>query len=272
VSTSRRGFLRGVAGVGAGAAATGLTGCAPNISPAPVANADKDPDGRVRLVVSQYPDLAREGGAITLRVPGEQNLLVTHPEADTYAVVSSTCTHSGCPLAFEQGEIVCPCHLSRFDLEGKVTNPPAQAPLTAFVARYDAGKGVLLIDFKAGDTDFPVVVDGKLFFPFSLYPELKTAGGVAKGVPEGYGRLLFVFALEGGTYSAVDGICTHLQCLVTYDEPVRGLWCRCHNSRFTTTGEVTRGPDPSGAPNIPPLTKFTVTSDASGVTVAMPEP
>jgi Rieske Fe-S protein len=230
-----------------------------------VANANKDDDGRVRLLVSRYPDLAREGGAITLRVPGEQNLLVTHPGGNQYAVVSSTCTHSGCPLAFEQGEIVCPCHLSRFTLQGQVTNPPAKAPLTAFVARFDADKGELLIDFKAGDTDFPAVVDGKLFFPFSLYPQLRTAGSVVQGVPEGYGRLLFVFALEGGTYSAVDGICTHQQCPVSYDEAGRDLLCPCHDSRFTQTGEVTAGP----ALATGPLQRFTATSDASGVLVAI---
>ena len=138
MSTSRRGFLRGVAGVGAGAAATGLAGCAPNIAPAPVANAEKDTDGNVRLMVSRYPDLAREGGAITLRLPGEENLLVTHPEGTTYAVVSSTCTHSGCPLGFEEGKIICPCHLSSFDSQGKVTNPPAKAPLSAYAASFDS--------------------------------------------------------------------------------------------------------------------------------------
>jgi len=264
VSTSRRGFLRGVAGVGAGAAATGLAGCAPNIEPAPVANAEKDPDGRVRLLVKRYPDLEREGGAITLRVPGEQNLLVTHPGENQYAVVSSTCTHSGCPLAFEQGEIVCPCHLSRFALDGKVTNPPAKAPLVAFVARFDADTGVLLIDFAAGDVDFPAVVDGKIFFPFSRYPELRTAGRVVQGVPEGYGKLIFVFALEDGSYSAVDSICTHQRCPVEYRETQDDLFCFCHESRFTKTGEVQSGPALQNGN----LKKFTVTSDATGVTVS----
>jgi Rieske Fe-S protein len=258
-----------VVGVGAGAAATGLSGCAPNISPAPVLDAEKSGDGRVRLDVKRYPDLSRDGGSITLRVPGEPQLLVMHPGGNLYAVTSNICTHSGCPLGFEQGEAVCPCHGSRFALDGTVTNPPAKAPLRPFVSRYDADTGVLLIDFRAGDTDFPAVVDGKLFFPFAQFDALRTAGGVVQGVPEGYGKLLFVFALEGGTYSAVDGICTHQQCPVGYDESEQGLLCPCHNSRFTKTGTVTRGPDPSGDITIGPLKKFTATSDASGVTVAV---
>lgn len=263
MSTSRRGFLRGVAGVGAGAAATGLAGCAPNISPAPVANAEKDPNGQVFLEVSRYPDLAREGGAITLRVPGEQNLLVTHPGGNQYAVVSSTCTHSGCPLGFEEGEIVCPCHLSRFALDGKVTNPPAKAPLTPYAASFDAATGRLLIDFVAGDEGFPAVIAGKLFFPFSDFPELKTPGGRVQGRPQGYGKLIFVFALADGTYAAVDSICTHERCPVSYREPEDDLFCFCHSSRFTKTGDVQEGP----ALSTGNLKKFTVTSDASGVTV-----
>jgi cytochrome b6-f complex iron-sulfur subunit len=264
VSTSRRGFLRGVAGVGAGAAVTGLAGCAPNLAPAPVANAEKDENGNVRLMVSRYPDLAREGGAITLRIPGEQNLLVTHPGGTRYAVVSSTCTHSGCPLGFEEGEIVCPCHLSRFALDGKVTNPPAKVPLTPYAASFDAATGELLIDFSAGDVDFPAVIGGKLVFPFADFPQLKTPGGRVQGVPRGYGKLLFVFALEDGTYAAVDSICTHQQCPVGYREEQDDLFCPCHESRFTKTGDVTAGP----AVQTGNLKKFTATSDGSGVTVS----
>jgi Rieske Fe-S protein len=252
-----------VAGVGAGAAATGLAGCAPNIAPAPVANAQKDENGNVLLEVSRYPDLAREGGAITLRVPGEENLLVTHPGGDTYAVVSSTCTHSGCPLGFEEGEIVCPCHLSRFELNGQVMNPPAKAPLRAYPAGFNPTTGMLLIELLGGDPNFPAVLGGKLILPFSDFPQLKDPGGRVEGTPRGYGKLIFVFANADGTYTAVDSTCTHLQCPVSYRETQDDLFCFCHESRFTKTGDVQAGP----ALATGNLRKFTVTSDATGVTV-----
>ncbi|HYO53668.1 ubiquinol-cytochrome c reductase iron-sulfur subunit [Archangium sp.] len=265
MSTSRRGFLRGLVGVGAGAAATGLPGCAPDISPAPVANADKDSEGRVYLEVSRYPDLSRDGGAITLRVTDEQPVLVMHPGGNQYAVVSSLCTHSGCPLGFQDGEAICPCHLSRFALDGTVTHPPARAPLTAFAASFDEETGLLLIDFSAGDEGFPAVVNEKIFFPFSDFPELKTPGGRVQGTPRGYGKLIFVFALDGGTYAAVDSICTHAKCPVRYREPQDDLFCECHESRFTKVGEVREGP----ALQTGNLKQFTVTSDDSGVTVTV---
>ncbi|PTL79605.1 ubiquinol-cytochrome c reductase iron-sulfur subunit [Vitiosangium sp. GDMCC 1.1324] len=262
MSTSRRGFLRGMVGVGAGAAAgTGLAGCAPDISPAPVANAEKE-GGKVELEVARYPDLSRDGGAITLRVTGEQPVLVMHPSGDTYSVVASTCTHAGCPLGFQDGEAICPCHLSRFALDGKVTHPPALAPLKSYTASFNAG--ILTIDFAAGEAGFPSVTDGKLVLPFSQFPQLKTEGGVVQGTPGGYGKLIFVFALAGGAYSAVDSICTHAGCAVGYDSAAQDLLCPCHDSRFTKDGTVTQGP----ALATGPLKKFSVTSDESGVTVS----
>ncbi|WP_375769042.1 Rieske (2Fe-2S) protein [Archangium gephyra] len=264
MSTNRRGFLKGLVGAGAGAAATGVAGCAPDISPAPVLDATKDSSGRVVLKVSRYPDLARPGGAVTLRVEGEeQNLLVMHPQGTQYAVVSNTCTHSGCPLGFEDGEAICPCHLSRFALDGRVTHPPARAPLSTYTSSYDSEADELTIDFVAGEVGFPAVVGGKVFFPFTDFPQLRTAGGRVQGTPQGYGKLIFVFALEDGSYSAVDSICTHAKCPVRYREAETDLYCDCHFSRFTRTGEVTQGPATR------PLTKFTVTSDATGVTVTI---
>lgn len=265
MSTSRRGFLRGLMGVGAGAAVTALPGCAPDISPAPVMDARKDSDGRVWLEVARYPDLARDGGAVTLRVPGEQPLLVVHPGGTEYAVMSSRCTHSGCPLGFEQGEVVCPCHGSRFALDGTAKNPPAKAPLSTVVSHFDSKTGMLLVDFKAGDSDFPALVDGKLFFSFSRFPGLQTPGGMVQGTPEGHGKLLFVFALEGGAYAAVDSVCTHQGCGVFFDEAAGGLMCPCHDSRFTKTGAVTEGP----ALLTGDLQGFTATSNGSGVLVTV---
>ncbi|WNG62198.1 Rieske (2Fe-2S) protein [Archangium gephyra] len=268
MSTNRRGFLKGLAGAGAGAAATGMAGCAPDISPAPFVDAAKDADGRVVLKVSRYPELARPGGAITLRVKDDrQQWLIMHPQGTQYAVVSNICTHRGCPLGFQDGEAICPCHLSRFALDGRVTHPPADIPLATVVSSYDSEADELTIDFAAGQDDFPAVVNGNIFFPFASFPELRTAGSVVQGTPRGYGKLIFVFALEGGGYSAVDSICSHQGCAVGYQEPLGQLLCPCHKARFSKTGEVTQMPDTGDT--IGPIKTFTVTSDATGVTVAI---
>ncbi len=261
MSTSRRGFLKGLAGAGAGAAAVGGAGCAPNLDPAPVLDADLDAEGKVRLRVPRYPELARDGGAVTLRVPGKPPLLVVHPGGDTFSVLDATCTHEGCPLGFEGGEVVCPCHGARFDTEGTVLVRPATVGLKKYKSSYSRATETLTIDLAAGDEGFPAVTDGKLVLTFERFPELRTPGGVVSGTPQGYGKLLFVFALEDGSYQAVDSFCTHQGCSVGYNAGQGRLVCPCHGAAFDKRGRVLNPPATR------PLKAFTTTADATGVTV-----
>ena len=45
--------------------------------------------------------------------------------------LQATCTHLGCTVAWngERGEVECPCHGARYDLEGRVLKGPARDPL-----------------------------------------------------------------------------------------------------------------------------------------------
>jgi len=45
-------------------------------------------------------------------------------------VLSSYCTHLGCRIqTYENGQLICPCHGSTFNLEGVPTKGPATNPL-----------------------------------------------------------------------------------------------------------------------------------------------
>jgi cytochrome b6-f complex iron-sulfur subunit len=44
---------------------------------------------------------------------------------------SLVCTHLGCTVQEQAGELACPCHGSRFDEEGNVTKRPAGSSLKA---------------------------------------------------------------------------------------------------------------------------------------------
>lgn len=58
--------------------------------------------------------------------------VVTQPTAGTFTGLSSTCTHAGCKVSeVVDGEIVCPCHGSRFRLDGSVAKGPATQPLAS---------------------------------------------------------------------------------------------------------------------------------------------
>ncbi|WP_141332496.1 Rieske (2Fe-2S) protein [Myxococcus sp. AB025B] len=265
MSTSRRGFLKGILGTSAaGAAATALPGCAPDIDPAPVTDVTASDAGVVTLQVSRYPDLERVGGAITLRVAGEEtDLLVTHSGQDTFSVLSNLCTHAACPLGFDGREVVCPCHLSKFNpIDGAVTQRPATVGLRKFTSTYNPGNQELTIELRAGQDGFPSAVNGEVRLPFSQFPTLKDNGSVVEGVPRGYGKKIFVFRLADGALSAVDSICSHQACEVSSNPSELGLICYCHNSTFTAQGDRIQGLATL------PLKKFTVTETTDAVVVS----
>jgi Rieske Fe-S protein len=57
--------------------------------------------------------------------------LVTQPSPGVFKGFVARCTHAGCALAIKDGGIECPCHGSKFGLDGAVTRGPATEPLKA---------------------------------------------------------------------------------------------------------------------------------------------
>ena len=64
-----------------------------------------------------------------MRFNKEQRAYVIGAPGGVYAL-SAVCTHLGCITRFLSDEkcIACPCHGSRFDLEGNVIHGPGPAP------------------------------------------------------------------------------------------------------------------------------------------------
>jgi Rieske Fe-S protein len=77
------------------------------------------------------------GGAIakTSDVPVGSGVIVgevviTQPVAGEFKGLSAKCTHKGCTVdKVAEGTIDCPCHGSKFNLDGTVANGPAPKPL-----------------------------------------------------------------------------------------------------------------------------------------------
>lgn len=86
-----------------------------------------------------------EISAGTLLVLPEQKIYVARTAAGFFAM-SAVCTHLGCMTRFlaAEGEISCPCHGSRFDLEGSVSDGPAPRPLPRYHLSLAAGE--LIVD------------------------------------------------------------------------------------------------------------------------------
>lgn len=80
----------------------------------------------------------------TMLVLLEQKAYVVRTVEGFFAM-SATCTHLGCLTQYEkdQNRIFCPCHGSRFDDKGLVTNGPAPAPLPRLALTLESGALVL---------------------------------------------------------------------------------------------------------------------------------
>jgi cytochrome b6-f complex iron-sulfur subunit len=53
----------------------------------------------------------------------------------------------------------------------------------------------------------------------------------------------FIIRLEGG-FLAISSVCTHLHCIVNWNEITKRFECPCHGAKFNKEGEVLEGPPP----------------------------
>lgn len=94
-----------------------------------------------------------------VRFNKEKKAFVIGAPNGVYAI-SAVCTHLGCIARYKSDEkvIACPCHGSRFDLEGNVTHGPAPSPLPWLDVTQDS-VGNLVVDTGI------VIARGKVFRP-----------------------------------------------------------------------------------------------------------
>lgn len=104
-----------------------LAGCVSMVThPVPVAG------GRARLRLSAYPELARPDGAIRILPDGRAEPVYLLAVAGGFTALSPICTHRGCTVDVHGARLVCPCHGSTYDRDGRVLKGPAQRALQRF--------------------------------------------------------------------------------------------------------------------------------------------
>jgi cytochrome b6-f complex iron-sulfur subunit len=75
----------------------------------------------------------------------DRNVLIRRDPGGIFAI-SLVCTHLGCITRLEaDGSFICPCHGSRFDAKGEVTQGPAPSPLR-YLQVSRAPSGDLMVD------------------------------------------------------------------------------------------------------------------------------
>jgi cytochrome b6-f complex iron-sulfur subunit len=56
---------------------------------------------------------------------------------------------------------------------------------------------------------------------------------------------VLLIRLSQTEWKAFSAVCTHLGCIVQYEESQRLIWCACHNGKYDLNGNVISGPPPA---------------------------
>lgn len=102
--------------------------------------------GKLQLALAHYPELGEPGGSLKVMPEGARDpVYVLALEDRQYAALSPICTHLGCTVEIQDARLVCPCHGSTYDREGRVLQGPAERALARYRTELTAD-GLLVID------------------------------------------------------------------------------------------------------------------------------
>lgn len=122
------------AGCGGGGSPTSgdLTG---NFSSLPVIGATES-NSSVVLAIGAASPLATTGSAALVQTQSRY-LLVARASQDAFTALTGICTHQTCTITgYSNQSYVCPCHGSRFDLNGQVLAGPAPFALRQYATQF----------------------------------------------------------------------------------------------------------------------------------------
>jgi cytochrome b6-f complex iron-sulfur subunit len=88
-------------------------------------------EGGLRASLAAVDDIP-VGGAVSTGAPDGSKVLLTRPSENDIQGFSAVCPHQGCTVAPHDEQLTCPCHGSRFELNGELKRGPARTGLTAF--------------------------------------------------------------------------------------------------------------------------------------------
>ncbi|NJN32431.1 MAG: Rieske (2Fe-2S) protein [Synechococcales cyanobacterium RM1_1_8] len=87
------------------------------------------------------------GGSINEgKFAGGSGQLIVFKDGDNVVALDAKCPHAGCAVGWKDSELICPCHDSKFSVDGAVISGPASTGLAVFEAKIE-GDQVLV---KAG--------------------------------------------------------------------------------------------------------------------------
>ena len=100
-----------------------------NSVPSETTQIDSTPDGEGFVAVGTNQELEEKG-----YIYDRQLGVIVVSNGGTLAALNPKCTHKGCDVVWKgnDGELVCPCHDSKFGVDGGVLAGPATQPLPVY--------------------------------------------------------------------------------------------------------------------------------------------
>jgi len=108
----------------------------------------------VKIPLKKVPKLKSVKGGVILKFKKMEVLLIRTGKK-TVSALSPICTHEQCTVKYKKkwGEIRCPCHGSKYTVNGRVTEPPAEKNLKTFLAKLEDDTIILDLDPPPADPD-----------------------------------------------------------------------------------------------------------------------
>lgn len=91
-------------------------------------------------------------------------------------------------------------------------------------------------------TKLPKVLSGLINIAVKDFPQLMKVGGGLIGSAEGMADPLAIVRESESQFAVVSGMCTHMRCVLRYNQLNVALECPCHGSSFELDGQVINGP------------------------------
>ncbi len=109
----------------------------------------------IPILLIDTPELENVGGIYHFQIDDlEKDLLVVRRSRGVFITVDIKCTHKGCDVGYdaENSCFLCPCHESRFELDGTLKNGPAEIPIGSYKTLYndEAQEVTILIPVPPG--------------------------------------------------------------------------------------------------------------------------
>jgi Rieske Fe-S protein len=140
---SRERFIRLGSALGVGAAAASLAACGGGAGSGSSSSGSGGSGGKEKAGSSAGGEAKGGGGAAIAQASevapgsvltfkeGGQDAVLVHLENGDFVAYSAVCTHQACTVAYQKGQLACPCHGSVFDPANgaEVVTGPAQSSL-----------------------------------------------------------------------------------------------------------------------------------------------